>query len=108
MDVQRQTTTDKHHHAWYFDGGSHQLDAQDGSGVGGVHGRDGSCAISGFHATCSTRGVTRRGSRGFRDELVGLLTEILARLKEQLQDTTTGTVGVTNRQLRKESEIWRP
>eukprot|EP00961_Rhodomonas_salina_P033559 451672-Rhodomonas_salina.1 len=39
--------------------------------------------------------------RGFRDECVGLLSEILASLKEPLQDTTTGTVGVTNRQLRK-------
>eukprot|EP00961_Rhodomonas_salina_P011498 154818-Rhodomonas_salina.1 len=38
---------------------------------------------------------------GFRDdsELVGLLTENLASLKELLQDTTTGTVGITNHQL---------
>eukprot|EP00961_Rhodomonas_salina_P097678 1314046-Rhodomonas_salina.1 len=36
---------------------------------------------------------------GFRDELIGLLTEILASLKEQLQDTTTGTVSITNHQL---------
>eukprot|EP00961_Rhodomonas_salina_P229410 3100352-Rhodomonas_salina.1 len=38
---------------------------------------------------------------GFRDELVGPFTEILASLKEPLQDATTGTVGVTNHQLRK-------
>eukprot|EP00961_Rhodomonas_salina_P267352 3612484-Rhodomonas_salina.1 len=38
---------------------------------------------------------------GFRDELGGQLTEILASLKEQLQDTTTGMVGITNSQLRK-------
>eukprot|EP00961_Rhodomonas_salina_P057941 778527-Rhodomonas_salina.2 len=36
---------------------------------------------------------------GFWDELVGQLTEILASLKEQLQDTTTETVGITNHQL---------
>eukprot|EP00961_Rhodomonas_salina_P075213 1009602-Rhodomonas_salina.1 len=38
---------------------------------------------------------------GFLDELVGPLTEILASLKEPLQDTTTGTVCITNHQLRK-------
>eukprot|EP00961_Rhodomonas_salina_P216531 2924933-Rhodomonas_salina.1 len=45
------------------------------------------------------RGAEKAG--GFRDELVGPLSEILTSLKEQLQDTTSGTVGVTNRQLRK-------
>eukprot|EP00961_Rhodomonas_salina_P055694 748158-Rhodomonas_salina.1 len=55
--------------------------------------------INEMHKTDLESGELMDETEAAQDELVGLLTEILASLKEPSQDTTTGTVGITNHQL---------